>query len=221
MEPRLKIIAYSDYVCPWCYIGLQRIEQLQREFPVEVEWRPFELHPETPRSGADLRGRLGGSARAAAYAGNIIALAQDSGLAMHMPMVVANSHLSLEAAEFAREHGGFEAYHRALFRAYFEEARDIGDTEVLCELARSRGVDDQGLRQALADGRYAAVIDQVTAEAREGEVISTPTFIYESGFRLTGAQDYDVFASVTRNLLDRARASTYPAQVEGSSSPSL
>ncbi|MEX2225934.1 MAG: DsbA family protein [Dehalococcoidia bacterium] len=41
---RLEIIAYSDYVCPWCYIGLHRIEQLQREFPVDVTWRPFELH---------------------------------------------------------------------------------------------------------------------------------------------------------------------------------
>ena len=140
----LQIIAYSDYVCPWCYIGLQRIEELQREFPVEVEWRPFELHPETPTTGADLRGRLGSSGRARAYRDNILMLAHESGLEMRMPMVVANSHLSLEAAEFARDHGGFEAYHRALFHAYFEEGRDIGDVEVLCEIARACGVDDQG-----------------------------------------------------------------------------
>ena len=203
---KLHITAYSDYVCPWCYIGLQRIERLQREFPVEVEWRPFELHPETPRTGADLRGRLGNSARAAAYTNNILALARDSELPMRMPMVVANSHLSLEAAEFAREHGGFGAYHRALFRAYFEDARDIGDAEVLCELARSCGVDDQGLRQALADGRYAAAIDRITAEAREAEVLSTPTFMYEGGFQLVGAQDYEVFASVTARLLARRQA---------------
>jgi predicted DsbA family dithiol-disulfide isomerase len=201
----VHIIAYSDYVCPWCYIGLRRIERLQREFPVDVEWRPFELHPETPRSGAQLAGRFGSAERARAYAANIVGLAAESGLAMRMPAVVANSHLALEAAEFAREHGGFEAYHRALFHTYFEEARDIADVDVLCEVARGCGVDDQRLRQALADERYAAVVDRITAQARADEVLSTPTFIYEGGFRLTGAQDDNVFSSVTGRLLARLR----------------
>lgn len=207
-EP-LQIIAYSDYVCPWCYIGLQRIEQLAREFPVSVEWRPFELHPETPTSGASLAGRMGSPERARAYRDNIIMLAGESGLEMRMPRTVANSHLSLEAAEFAREHGGFEAYHRALFHAYFEDGRDIGDAEILCEIARGCGVDDQGLRQALADEAYRDRIDEVTRAAREDEVVSTPTFIFQGdngfadGFRLTGAQDYAVFASVTGRILAR------------------
>jgi predicted DsbA family dithiol-disulfide isomerase len=204
----LQIIAYSDYVCPWCYIGLQRIERLEREFPVAVEWRPFELHPETPRTGANLAGRLGGSARAAAYRDNIVGLARESGLALRMPPVVANSHLALEAAEFAREQGGFAAYHRALFHAYFEEARDLGDADVLCDIARACGVDDQRLRQALADERYRDRIDAITHAAREDEVLSTPTFVYEGGFRLVGAQDYEVFASVTRRLLDRLQSPT-------------
>jgi predicted DsbA family dithiol-disulfide isomerase len=200
---RLTIIAYSDYVCPWCYIGLLRVDRLQQEHPVEVEWRPFELHPETPRDGAQLAGRLGSSARAAAYANNILNLARESGLAMRMPAVVANSHLALEAGEFAHEHGGFEAYRRALFRAYFEEARDIGNSEVLCEVARACGVDDQGLRQALVDSTYAEQVDQITEPARANEIVSTPTFIFEGGFRLVGGQDYDVFASVTSRLLGR------------------
>lgn len=202
----LRIIAYSDYVCPWCYIGLHRIEQLEREFPVAVEWRPFELHPETPATGADLRGRLGDRDRVRAYTQNIINLAEESGIAMRMPVVVANSHRSLEAAEFAREHGGFALYHRALFHAYFVEARDIGDIDVLAEIARGCGVDDQRLRQALADEVYRARIDEITDAARADEVLSTPTFIYEGGFRLTGAQDYAVFASVTGRLLARRGA---------------
>ncbi len=201
---RLAIVAYSDYVCPWCCIGLQRIERLQREFPVDVEWRPFELHPETPRGGAQLVGRHGSSARAAAYANNILGLARDAGLEMRMPVVVANSHLALEAAEFAREHGGFDSYHPALFRAYFEDARDIGDPDVLCDIARGCGVDDQGLRQALADQTFRDRVDRATEEARGDEILSTPTFIFEGGFRMTGAQDYAVFASVASRLLNKA-----------------
>lgn len=203
--PLLHITAYSDYVCPWCYIALERVERLQREAPVVVEWRPFELHPETPRTGADLRGRLGNAERVRAYTQNIIALATDSGLAMRMPLIVANSHRALEAAEFAREHAvdAFAAFHRALFAAYFEEQRDIGDVDVLCEIARAAGVDDQRLRQALADERYAGAIDQITHDARADEILSTPTFVFEGGFRLTGAQDHAVFESITRRLLAR------------------
>jgi len=199
----LRITAYSDYVCPWCYIALERVERLQRELPVAVEWRPFELHPETTRTGADLRGRLGSSGRARAYRDNILALAAASGIEMRMPLVVANAHRALEAAEFAREHGGFEAYHRALFAAYFRDGRDLADVDVLCELARTAGVDGQGLRQALADGRYAGAVDASTAEARALGVVSTPTFIFEGGFQLVGAQDYAVFESITRRLLAR------------------
>jgi len=201
--PRIRIVAYSDYVCPWCYIGFQRVEQLRAEFAVDVEWRPFELHPETPTTGARLVGRLGDEQRVRAYVGRIIGLAEESGIPMHMPEAVANSHRALEAAEFAREHGGFERLHPALFRAYFEDRRDIGDIEVLCEIARACGVDDQRLRQALVDETYAAAIDRITAEARADEVLSTPTFIFSGGFRLVGAQDYDVFASVTRRLFER------------------
>jgi predicted DsbA family dithiol-disulfide isomerase len=201
-----RIVAYSDYVCPWCYIGFRRIERLQQEFGVAVEWRPFELHPETPKTGARIDGRLGNPARARAYAENILGIAQESGIAMRMPAVVANSHLALEAAEFARDHGGFDAMHAAIFRAYFEDASDISDPEVLCGIAGACGVDDQGLRQALADETYAARIDELTAEARDGEILSTPTFVFPGGFRLIGGQEYAVFESVTRRLMDRIAA---------------
>jgi predicted DsbA family dithiol-disulfide isomerase len=203
MPPAFRIVAYSDYVCPWCYIGFRRIEQLRQEFDVEVEWRPFELHPETPTSGARLDGRLGGAARARAYEQNILGIARDSSIDMRMPMVIANSHRALEAAEFAREHGGFDALHAGLFASYFEEGRDIGDVDVICDVARTCGVDDQRLRQSLADETYAARIDEITDAARGDEILSTPTFIFPGGFRLIGGQEYAVFQSVTRRLQER------------------
>ncbi len=207
---RLQITAYSDYVCPWCYVGWRRIEALQREFPVDVEWRPFELHPETPKSGVGAREAFGGSPRAAAIGRNIEELAGASGIAMRMPRVIANSHLALEAAEFAREHGAFDVYHAALFEAYFGNGRDIGDAGVLCDIAEACGVDATELRAALGDGRYADAIDRATAAAREDGIVSTPTFVYEGGFRLIGAQDYDVFASITRRILQRRTEAAGP-----------
>jgi predicted DsbA family dithiol-disulfide isomerase len=209
VEQRLAITAYSDYVCPWCYIGWRRIEALRREFPVDVVWRPFELHPETPKSGVVARQAFGDSPRAAAIGRNIEQLAAESGIAIRMPRLIANSHLALEAAEFAREHGALEPYHAALFEAYFRDGRDLGDAGVLCDIASSCGIDALELRQALADGRFAAVIDRATEAAREDGIVSTPTFVYEGGFRLIGAQEYDVFASITRRILQR-RADAAP-----------
>lgn len=210
MERRLTITAYSDYVCPWCYIGWRRIEALRREFPVDVEWRPFELHPETPRSGVSAGEAFGGSPRAAAIGRNIEQLAGESGIAMRMPPLIANSHLALEAAEFARDHGAFEPFHAALFEAYFGDGRDLGDAGVLCEIAATCGIDPLRLREALDDRRYVAAVDRATAAAREEGVVSTPTFVYEGGFRLVGAQDYDVFASITRRILQRRSEASGP-----------
>jgi predicted DsbA family dithiol-disulfide isomerase len=206
MDQPFRIVAYSDYVCPWCYIGFRRTEQLRQEFDVDVEWRPFELHPETPRTGANLEGRLGNPERIRAYTQNILTIARDSAIAMRMPVVVANSHRALEAAEFARDAGGFEAMHAALFAAYFERGADIGDIEVLCDLARDAGIDDQRLRQALTDETFAARIDETTQRAREDEILSTPTFIFPGGFRLIGGQEYAVFQSVTHRLMERIRS---------------
>ncbi len=210
VEQRLAITAYSDYVCPWCYIGWRRIEALRREFPVEVEWRPFELHPETPKSGVGVREVFGGSRGAAALGRNIEQLAGVSGIAMRMPRHIANSHLALESTEFARERGAFEPYHAALFEGYFGDGRDIGDPDVLCDIAAACGIDAGQLRQALDDGRYAVAVDRATADAREDGIVSTPTFVYEGGFRLVGAQDYDVFASITRRILERRAGTSGP-----------
>src|SRR4029079_5448893 len=122
--------------------------------------------------------RLGGEARARAYRENIGALAAESGVRMSMPPLIANSHLALEAAEFARETAVFEAFHDVLFRAYFERGLNIGEADILCDSGRKCGVDEQGLRQALSDERYAASIDRLTDEARNDEIFSTPTFVF-------------------------------------------
>ena len=55
-QKKLKVIVYSDYICPFCYIGFHRIEKLKEEYNLDVEWEPFELHPETPKKGLKMEG---------------------------------------------------------------------------------------------------------------------------------------------------------------------
>ncbi len=178
-----------------------RVERLQREFAIEVIWWPFELHPEIPSAGIDRR-EAPSPQRVAMYE-HLRSLAVEAGLPFQRPPRVVNSHRALEAAEFAREQGKFDAYHRALFDAYWAQGRDIGDAAVLVELAVAAGLDGGALRDALESRRYATLVGERTEEARAWGVTGTPTFIFESGdrrFPLVGAQDDAVFENVARRL---------------------
>ena len=177
-----------------------RVDQLQREFAIDVSWRPYELHPELPPEGRD-RGER--QPRPEGQVSPIRQLAEEAGMPYQPGRHILNSHRSLEAAEFAREQGMFDAYHRALFNAYFGEGRDIGDISVLSELGVAIGLDAAALEEALAAGRYAALVNEATKEARGSGITGTPTFIFEDGERrlpIVGAQDYAVFQNVAQRM---------------------
>jgi len=180
-----------------------RVEQLQREFPVDVDWVPFELHPETPPEGRVIDPASSG--RRAAVHEHLQRLAAEAGLEMKQKRFVSNSRLALEAGEFARAAGPevFNALHRALLHAYFEEAQDIGDRQTLLAVARGAGLDTEALSAALSDQRYAAEVDDWTAWAQTNGITGTPAFVFNNRFLMVGAQDYEVFADVARRLLAR------------------
>ena len=181
-----------------------RAERLREEYEIDVEWQPFELHPEIPLKGKDV------SERTAAYYERLRGPAVDAGLTFQTPTRVPNSRRSLEAAEFAREHDAFAPYHRALFEAYFSRGQDIGDTKVLAELGAAVDLDPAGIREALDSGRYASIVDERTGKARQAGITGTPTFVFQSGdrtFPIVGAQEYAVFENVARRLGAVPRAS--------------
>ena len=184
-----------------------RVERLQREFEIEVKWHPYELHPELPPEGIDRGERQQGHPEG--YVSPLRSLAEEAGLPFQPSRHVPNSHRSLEAAEFAREHGAFDSYHRTLFDGYFGRGRDIGDVSVLTELAGAVGLDAGALQRALESKRYASLVDERTDEAREMGVTGTPTCIFESGerrFALVGAQEYAVFEDIARRMGAAPRA---------------
>ena len=177
-----------------------RVDQLQQEFAIDVSWRPYELHPELPPEGRD-RGER--QPRPEGRVNPIHQLAEDAGILYEPGTHIPNSHRSLEAAEFAREQGVFDAYHRALFHAYFGEGRDIGDVSVLSELAVNINLDASALEEALVSGRYVSLVNEATEEARGSGITGTPTFIFEDGERrlpIVGAQDYAVFQNVAQRM---------------------
>lgn len=169
----MRAVLWSDYLCPWCYIGRDRTALL-RELDVEVTHLPFELHPDLPPSGRDVRdgGRL-----TAVYA--VVAReCRDAGLPFRAPAHVPNTRLALETAEAVRRTApdAFDAVDGALFEAHFVEGRDIGDEALLDELVVASGAPIDSVRDAVTSGDASRWVDESMADARGHGIAATPAW---------------------------------------------
>ncbi|MGH7917928.1 MAG: DsbA family oxidoreductase [Candidatus Binataceae bacterium] len=196
-----KITMFSDFICPFCYIGFEVINQLKPEFGFELEWRGFQIHPEWPAEGmpaSEYRAGMDPEARRAVWQ-RIQSMALDAGFSMNPPQVLTNSRLALEAAEYAREVGKSEAFEARIYRAYFNEGLNIGQPSVLGDLAADAGVGRDDLSAALESNRYSLRLKNNALMARQRGVSGVPTF-FIGEFPIVGAQSVDVM----RQLLQRA-----------------
>lgn len=118
----------------------------------------------------------------------------------------SNSHLALEAAEFVAEQADGHAFHRAMFKAYFEGLADIGSLDTILDAAASAGVDADALREALETGRYRRQVDDGIHWAQSIGVSGVPTFVFNDRYGVVGAQEYPVFQSMMERLGARPRS---------------
>jgi predicted DsbA family dithiol-disulfide isomerase len=175
---------------------------LLNTYDVDVEWKPYEIHPDTPLEGWVDPGMSDESATELRLVRELMGPAAP---AVRLPPVVANSHLALEAAEYARDHGRFDAFHRQVFAAYFGDGRNIGRPEVLRQLGDAAGLDGQELVAAASAHRYHTRLEQVQREKRWYGLYGTPTFIIANQ-RIAGAQPYAVLSQALERIGARRRA---------------
>ena len=147
----VRLDVWSDYLCPFCYLEEPVLTRMREEFGyrLAVHWRAFELRPE-PVPTLPPRGEY----LVNVWERAVYPMAHDRGMKLKLPPVQPRSRLALEAAECAREQGRFDAMHHAIFGAFFEAGRDIGQKEVLLELGESCGVEREVLERALTTGQY-------------------------------------------------------------------
>ncbi len=113
----------------------------------------------------------------------------------------SNSHLALQAAEFAEEEGNVgREFHRRMFKAYFEELADIGTVDELVRLGGEAGLPADRLREALETGRYRKQVDDGLTWSHAVGVRAVPTFIFDERVGVVGAQPLEVFEEVMREL---------------------
>ena len=183
---------YADFICPWCYIGLDRLTRLAMERSMRLHWNPYLLRPNTPEGGVPLTSILPPDRLERAEAA-VREAAQSAGLTLNRPRLVPNSRQAHEAGFLAEAKGLGDAYHRAVFSAYFAQARNIGDAEVLAEIGGEVGLARDEMLDTLHTGRYRTDVERATTDAFERGIRSVPNFIFASGKRFSGAQPYEIF----------------------------
>jgi predicted DsbA family dithiol-disulfide isomerase len=176
-----------------------RIEKLKTEHNVKVEWVHFPLHPETPPQGVALADLFRGRSpeqRKAMHA-QMKARMDAEGLPYGERSMTYNSRLAQELGKWADTQPGGDALHDAFFRAYFVDARDISNREVMLEIVKETGLSVDGARDVLDNRTFKAAVDADWKLSREYGITGVPTFVVgRQG--VVGAQPYEALEELVK-----------------------
>ncbi len=175
---------FTDYVCPWCYLGDNRVKKLKQNYDIAVRLVHFPLHPDTPAEG---RAREDFKAKNPRMKG----LMEAEGLPYGERSHTYNSRLAQEIGTWAETQPGGDAIHDKFFEAYFVDCRNIGDVDVIIDVVKSVGLDEDQARAVLAERSFKDAVDADWAKSHSYGVTGVPTF-FGNGQGLVGAQPYEV-----------------------------
>lgn len=213
MQEKLPITIVSDVVCPWCFIGKARLDAALARFGMEdrvaITWLPYELNPEMPEEGmdrAEYLDRKFGPGKRREIELRLSEAALESGVTFNWTKVTRSvntrrAHMLIAAASTVQRGTEMTA---ALFRAYWQDGRDIGDLDTLVAIAVEQGFDEQAARDELANDELRETVIGLEEHGRQVGVTGVPFFIVDGKFGVSGAQIPDVWAQVFEQVA-RAR----------------
>ena len=217
MTQTVKLDIMSDPICPWCYIGKTHLDKALADVPNHpfvIEWHPFQLNPDMPDGGMDRRAYLeqkfGGKDGAVRAYAPVVEHAENAGLSIDFEGMkrTPNTLDAHRLIHWAGIEGKQSDVVDALFNAYFVEARDIGDHEVLGDIADGVGMDAAVVQKLLKSDSDREDIRNRDAHSRQMGVNSVPTFIVANQHAVPGAQPPELWRQVIAEIM---------SQIEGSS----
>lgn len=216
----MQIDVISDTICPWCYIGKRRLEQalsLRPSMTFEVRWRPFQLDPSTPVEGVDrkthLEQKFGSLEKLKPVQAALEAAGREVGIAFNFEGIARtpNTLNSHRLIRWAHSLGLQDEIVEGLFRAYFVEGKDIGDTQVLAQIGDVVGMDGELVEELLNSDADVESVTQQDSMARKFGVQGVPSFLLGGRTLVMGAEDAETLAS----MIDRAISDSEGAVAAG------
>ena len=207
----------SDPICPWCYIGKANFEkavEAKGYQPFDIFWRPFQLNPDMPKGGMDRRKYLEakfGAERAETFYKQIEDHAKGAGLDVRFDLIerTPNTFDAHRLIRWSRSTGMQNAVVNQLFVRYFERGEDLGDRDLLLDVAESVGMERAVVKQLYDNDADRELLETEESTAREIGVNGVPTFIVANKHVVTGAQPPDLW----ENVLDELGASREATEV--------
>lgn len=201
---RMVVELWTDIVCPWCYIGVNRFERALERFPdVEVRVRPFQLDPEAPIPGIPARERYAQrfGDEAETILERVTAAATADGLPIDFDRALsANTFDAHRLIAFASQSGKARDVEHRLYSAYFAEGLDVSDRNVLIDIARASGLDAQSVAAHLAGDDGVDEVRRGFMEAFERGITGVPAFVFNDEFLVPGAVDEATFTKIIAQM---------------------
>ncbi len=198
----------SDVICPWCYIGKNRLEKAIASFEgqreIRVHWLPFQLNPKMPKEGIgrkDYRIRKFGSwERSLELDAKVVAVGETEGIHFAFDRIerTPNTVDAHRLIWLADRHGGQDAVVDALFRAYFTEGRDLSNRQALIDVVGEAGLEQQLAGAMLESEEGMDAFEEAEELSRRHRVSGVPFFIINNKITLSGAQGPEAFLDAFR-----------------------
>jgi predicted DsbA family dithiol-disulfide isomerase len=200
-RPRLSVEIVFDLVCPWCWLGIRRLQRVlaaRPELQPELHWRPFLLNPDIAPGGIPrqdwLTRKFGGEERARRLHGAIAELGRVEGLVFRFDLMrrIPSSLDGHRLLRWAGQQGPVEGLIGRIFTAYFSEGQDIGQHALLAALAAEEGFDEGEARRFLASGAETEWVHVENLRAHRLGINGVPCFLVEGQHAIAGAQEPEV-----------------------------
>lgn len=215
----MRVEIWSDVVCPWCFIGKRRFEKAIEVLrskgitePIEIVYRAFQLDPTAPTGSPTpvaeaYAKKFGGQERAEQILGHVTKVAAQDDIVFNMDKALrANTILAHRALHWSlTTHGPIVQgdFKEQLLVAYFTDGKDVGDIDVLAQVAAQIGLDGTALSRWLEEGHGTEEVLADLQAAQDRDILAVPSFVIDERFLIPGAQDVDVFVNVLERALTR------------------
>ncbi len=187
----MKITVFYDYICPFSYIGSKRIQKIANEYGFEIDWKGYEIHPEYPKEGKKRKRTL----KTIRVLESLNSVLDEGDVDIKLPGFITNSRLALLTAEFAKSKDKFIEFHNLCYDSYFLEGKNIGDINVILEIAEKVDLDKNELDVALENKKTFATLKNYRTEAEEFDVLGVPSIVFNS-FRVHGVQTIETYRQI-------------------------
>lgn len=212
MTEPLRIDVFADVVCPFCYIGLKRIDDLARAQQLDVRWVPFQLRPDMPREGAEWKPyaaeKFGGEQGMRRAFQHVEQYACNDDLCFRFDDVASapNTVDAHRVILLAGERGVQTPVALSVMKGYFEEGADLRDPDVLVALAERGGLASDDARALLASDRFRTEVDEAQRAAARAGVQGVPFYVLAEQYAVSGAQPKATMLQALRWVREQASA---------------